>query len=587
VNAVGVFGQVGAYGHVVATYGHVVAAYGHVVAAYRQVSLVQGPYWTNLPLQLPAPLFFFLAVALAAVVCYLVQRWSALAGLLAGASCLLLGWLSFQLALGAPGSSLAWVSERSFILLGREWALDATNTAVLSFMFLASGLSFLAALPASQGSAYYPFSMGVLAALVLSVTAEQYIYSVLFLWLAVILAVFVLAGGRPRATTGALRFLALASLGVMLLLTVAGYLPDIEPGALPTVRILVVLGFGLLLMLAPFHGQLVGIPAHTAPMVPAFMLSTFPPVVLYILFTLGSMNPSLFEDQLLFTVYRTLGTVTVAIGGIAAIGQRRWSYLVGYAILVDWGVSLIALGQGTVQGMTWAVQMLAWRTLSLLLVGTGLTILLRTTRNDELEAYKGLMQRRLPAVLSLTVGLLSLAGFPLTPGFIGRWPVIVELLRGQPVTAWVVILSGASVAVGTLIGLKSCLGPSRSAGRSLPAGPGSAGLQPGMDVRSAFAGHSLPADPGSAGLQPGIGVRSESVGHSLPSGPGSAGLQPGMDVREPAGSVPSLPGDRFATLIGMVAGTLALSLAGAFVLHPGPWIEMAGRMLGALSFLSM
>jgi hypothetical protein len=60
-----------------------------------------------------------------------------------------------------------------------------------------------------------------------------------------------------------------------------------------------------------------------------------------------------------------------------------------------------------------------------------------------------------------------------------------------------------------------------------------------------------------------------------------------MDVREPAGSVPSLPGDRFATLIGMVAGTLALSLAGAFVLHPGPWIEMAGRMLGALSFLSM
>jgi formate hydrogenlyase subunit 3/multisubunit Na+/H+ antiporter MnhD subunit len=377
-------------------------------------------------------------------------------------------------------------------------------------MFFACGLSFLAALPASQGTAYYPFGIGVIAALTLSVTAEQYVYSVLFLWVAVILAVFVLAGGRPRATTGALRFLALASLGVMLLLTVAGYLPEMEPGALPTAKILVVLGFGLLLMFAPFHGQLVGIPAHTAPMVPAFMLSTFPPVVLYILLTLGRLSPSLLQDQLLFTVYRLLGTATVAIGGIAAVGQRRWGYLVGYATLVDWGVSLIAVAQGTAQGMAWATQMLVWRAFSLLLVGTGLTIVMRTTKDDEFGACGGMLQRRLPALLALTGGLLSLAGFPLTPGFVGRWRLINWLLRGQPITAWVVVLSGASVVVGTLVGLKSCLGPAATPDR----------------------------------------------------------------------------GDRFAGFIGMVASALALSAVGAFVLHPAPWMELAERMLGPLTFLS-
>jgi formate hydrogenlyase subunit 3/multisubunit Na+/H+ antiporter MnhD subunit len=557
----------------------------NALGAYGQAALVQGPYWTNLPLRLPGPLFFFLAAALIAIICYLLQRWSLFAGLLAGAGCLLLGWLSLQFAQqqALPRELLSllghvWAYDEPFVLLGREWALDATNAAVLSFVFLVSGLSFLAALPASQGSAYYPFSMSVIAALVFSVTAEQYIYSILFLWLAVVLAVFVLAGGRPRATTGALRFLALASLGVMLLLTVAGYLPDIELGVLPAdsyppVRILVILGFGMLLMLAPFHGQLVGIPAHTAPMVPVFVLSTFPPVVLYMLFTLGNTSPALFEGQLLFTVYRTLGTATVAIGGIAAIGQRRWSYLVGYAALVDWGVSLIALGQGTAQGMAWAVQMLIWRAFSLLLVGTGLTVLLRGTRNDDLGAFRGMLRRRLPAVLSLTAGLLSLAGFPLTPGFMGRWPVIDELLRGQAVIAWVVILSGISVTAGTLIGLKSCLGHAtlpleggRLRERGGPTSPGIAGLQPGT-------GHAtLPPE--------GRRLRERGV----PTSPGIAGLQPGMGAHS-GSTAPRLPGDRFATLVGMVVGTLVLSLVGAVVLHPGPWIEMAQRMLGTLSFL--
>ena len=462
---------------------------------------------------LPGPLFFFLAAALTAVACYVVQRWTALAGLLAAVSCLVLGWLSLRLA-GRESLSLfgrVWVYDGPFVLLGREWAFTASNAAVLTFMLFACGLSFLAALPASQGSAYYPFGMGVIATLVLSATAEQYTLSILFLWLAVILAVFILAGGRPRATTGAVRFLALASVGIMLLLTVAGYLPGTQPGTLHTARILTVLGFGMLLMLAPFHGQLVGIVARTAPMVPAFMLATFPPVVFLILLSLGRASPALLEDQLLFSVYRLLGTATVAIGGIAAAGQRRWGYLVGYAALVDWGAGMIALGQGTAQGMAWAAQMLVWRAFSLLLAGTGLTIVMRATKDDSLRACSGLLHRRLPGMLALTGGLLSLAGFPLTPGFVGRWPLINELLRGQPVTAWVVILSGVSVTLGTLVGLKSCLGPAPK------------------------------------------------------------------QVR----------GDRFAALVGMVAGALALWLVGAFVLHPMPWIEMAERMLGTLSFLPM
>lgn len=416
----------------------------------------------NVPL-LPGPLFFFLFAAGAAIVCYLVHRWSWLSGLIAAAACFMLGALALRLASGGPILLFdrLWVLDYPFILLGREWAFSGTNLAVLSFCLLACGAVFSLALPVSQGWSFYPFGMGVVAALIVAVTARQYIYSILFLWLASILSVFVLSGGRPGATTGAVRFLALTSLAVMPLLVMPSYLaPDAVPGSVYTAQVLMVLGFGLLLMLVPFHGQLIGIAAHTAPMVPAFMISTFQPIIFAILLSLGRATPELFENRLLFEICRWLGVVAVAIGGLVAPAQRRWGYMAGYALLVDWGVGLIAFGQGTEQGILWALQMLVWRTLAMLLVGTGLTALFRAMDNrDDIAGGSGLLQRHWPGVLALTGGLLSLGGLPLTPGAVGRWPLLVSLVASEPRVAWAVVLAGVGVSAGALTGLRACLGP--------------------------------------------------------------------------------------------------------------------------------
>ena len=415
------------------------------------------------PVVVPGPLFFSVFAVLTALVCYVVHRWNLVSGLIGAASCFVLGWVSLRHASGEPLSLLGrvLVLNRSFVFLGREWALLPADSAVLTLVFAASGLAFLLALPASQGWSFHSFGMGVVAALVLSVTAEQYIYSILFLWLASIWAVFVLSGGRSGATTGAVRFLAISSMAAMLLLTLPGYLrPDADPGSLYTATILLALGFGMLLMLVPFHGQLIAIAAHSAPMIPAFVLSAFSPVVFHILLELGQSQPVLFQDELFFDICRWLGTAAVAIGGVAAAGQRRWGYLVGYATLVDWGAGLIALGQGTEIGIEWAVQMLVWRAFSLLQVGTGLTVVFRAIgQDDEMAKCGGLLQRRLLGVVALIGGLFSLAGFPLTPGAAGRWPLIGSLLVSQPMTAWVIILAGGGVCVGALSGLRACLGP--------------------------------------------------------------------------------------------------------------------------------
>lgn len=411
---------------------------------------------------LPGVLFFSLSALLAAIVCYVVHRWFALSGLIAAGCSLLLGWIALHQLSGEPLSFLGrlWLLDKPFMLLGREWSFTPASLALLAFLFFAGGLVFLLALPASQGWSFYPFGMGVLGVLVLALTARQFIYAVLFIWLAAVLAVFVLSGGRPRATTGAVRLLALTTLGVMPLLALTGYLgPDADPASLPAATILMVVGFGILLMLVPFHGQLVASAADAAPMVPAFMLSTFAPVVLFSLIQLGESAPALFEERLLFNVCRWLGIGSVALGGIAAAGQRRWGYLVGYAMLVDWGAGMVALGQGTEQGLLGVSHMLVWRTLSLLLVGVGLNLVLQVVKEDDLDRCTGLMRHRTLAVLLLVLGLFSLAGFPLTPGAAGRWPLIASLWVTSPTMAWVLILAGVGVSVGTVAGLRACLGP--------------------------------------------------------------------------------------------------------------------------------
>jgi formate hydrogenlyase subunit 3/multisubunit Na+/H+ antiporter MnhD subunit len=159
-------------------------------------------------------------------------------------------------------------------------------------------------------------------------------------------------------------------------------------------------------------------------------------------------------------VYRWLGTATVVLGGVSALAQRRWGYLVGCAILVDWGAGLVALGQGSAQSAVWMAEMLFWRALSLLLVGAGLTVVLRASGlDDDIAGSGGLLRARPLAVLALIGGLLSLGGFPLTPGFLGRGALIGNLFSTHPETAWIVIAAGVGVCLGAVRGLVACMGP--------------------------------------------------------------------------------------------------------------------------------
>ena len=530
---------------------------------------------------LPGPLFFLLAAMALATLAYMVHRWPFLSGLISAAGCLTLAGIAARLLSAGQVSLLGHVltPERSLAILGRTWSLTGSSLAALVLIYALAGLTFLLALPTGQGWSFYPFGVGVLGVLSLSVTAQQYVYAILFIWLAANLAVFVLAGGRPGETTGALRFLALTSVAVMPLLILprylepdpAGYVVALQMGDAPlpdnAVSIatwLMAGGMAVLLMMVPFHGQIVAIGTHSTPMALPLILSTMPIVVLHTLFQLWQAQPALLNDPLFFQLCRSMGTAAALIGGLAAIGQRRWGSLAGYAALVDWGAGLIALGQGTSAAADLAVRMVIWRSWSLLLVGSGWSALFKAAgRRDDIECCSGMLRRRPLSLLVLLVGVLSLAGYPLTPGAAGRWPLLTLLAAGpsslnaarpdwlaqltglmsaQRGAVIALLWGGVGVSIGAAAGLCACLGaPQRAAPK------GSQVTTEDIELpHESIPAHDAEPDPGNA--------RSRAARRAPLDAVVSAGF-----------------------------ALLAIWVVGSLFLNPQPWLKLVQEFLGHLS----
>ena len=523
-------------------------------------------------LALPGPLFFFVVLLLMGALAYVLNRWALLAGGIAAGGCLLLAWIALRrlggetLALPASGVDLLGQGvrlTRSFALLGRVWVLTESSLTGLGLIYALGGLCFLLALPTPHGWAFYPFGLATLGTLTLALTAQQFVYALLFIWLAGCLMVFVLAGGRPGDTTAALRSLVFISFGVMPLLLLPRYLtpdaagyvgpvgtaiPLLATNAGQTAALLMTVGIAILLMMVPFHGQLVAMGAHAAPMALPFTLVVLPTVVLHTCFRLWEAHPVLLQGDFVFDVCRWTGIAAVVLGGLGALGQRRWGALVGHVTLLDWGISLIALGLGTRAGAEQMVQMLVWRAFSLLLVGVGWGALFKAAgQRDDLEHCAAPMRRHPLSVLTLTLGLLSLAGLPLSPGGIGRWPLLDRALLTLPLADWpvttlVLVLAGAAASLGVVITLGVCL-----AGQST------------YDLSSAM----------SAASEDVAQKAEDELAEERSDGPSErqARRKQTLDALLSAGM-----------------SLLALWLIGGVVLRPAPWIELARRLVGNLVF---
>ena len=142
-----------------------------------------------------------------------------------------------------------------------------------------------------------------------------------------------------------------------------------------------------------------------------------------------------------------VSAVSMLGGNLLALLQRNLKRLLAYSSISHLGYVLVALLAAPANGREAAAFYMAAYAASLI-VAFGVMSALgdRDADAEDLEAYRGLFRRRPALGLALTLSMFSLAGIPLTAGFVGKFYVV---LAGADRALWtLVLILAASSALG-------------------------------------------------------------------------------------------------------------------------------------------
>lgn len=220
---------------------------------------------------------------------------------------------------------------------------------------------------------------------------------------------------------------------------------------------MVVLGLGLIifaigfkLSLAPFHkwtpDVYQGAPAPIATFLATVAkVATIGLMVRFVLSSGAILVPSI------VTIITVIAVLSIVVGNLLAVRQVNLKRILGYSSIAHFGYLLIALVSMTYASLGSVSVYVVTYTLTTIGAFGAVALMSSPYNNiDEAESladYRGLFWRRPVLTATLTVMMLSLAGIPLTAGFIGKFMVVMAAVTTQH---WFL---AAMVVVGSGIGL--------------------------------------------------------------------------------------------------------------------------------------
>jgi NADH-quinone oxidoreductase subunit N len=159
-------------------------------------------------------------------------------------------------------------------------------------------------------------------------------------------------------------------------------------------------------------------------------------------------NISGFDNRSLVIVISCIAILSMFIGNLLAIRQKNIKRLLAYSSIANMGYLIIILLTGTNKGIQASVFYLISYIITT--IGAfGVITLMSTCKfeAERIEDYRGLFWKRPWIALVFTLSLLSLAGIPVTAGFVAKFYVILE---GMKAGLMVLIFS---MIINSVIGL--------------------------------------------------------------------------------------------------------------------------------------
>ncbi|MDP1665002.1 MAG: NADH-quinone oxidoreductase subunit N [Methylobacter sp.] len=215
--------------------------------------------------------------------------------------------------------------------------------------------------------------------------------------------------------------------------------------------LLIVAGLGFKLSLIPFHLWTPDVYEGASAPITAFIATVSKGAVFALLLRYFVSTDSYAYTPLL-NVFSVIAGLSILGGNLLALLQNNVKRLLAYSSIAHMGYLLVAFIAGGRISSVLVVESVTFYLLVYFIttIGAfGVVSVLSTpqTEADEMSFYRGLFWRRPWLAAVFTLMLLSLAGIPLTAGFIGKFYIFISAADGR---LWGLLLA---IIVGSGLGL--------------------------------------------------------------------------------------------------------------------------------------
>lgn len=213
---------------------------------------------------------------------------------------------------------------------------------------------------------------------------------------------------------------------------------------------LMIVGLGFKLSLVPFHLWTPDVYQGAPAPVSTFLATASKIAIFGVVMRLFLYAP-VGDSEAVRVVLGIIAFASIIFGNLMALSQTNIKRLLGYSSISHLGyllVALIALQSGEMSMEAVGVYLAGYLFSSLGAFGVVSLMSSRSAADaDSLYSYRGLFWHRPVLAAVMTVMMLSLAGIPMTLGFIGKFYVLAV---GVQASLWWLV---AAVVVGSAIGL--------------------------------------------------------------------------------------------------------------------------------------
>ena len=202
--------------------------------------------------------------------------------------------------------------------------------------------------------------------------------------------------------------------------------PGHSPGLFFTGVGMMLVAIGFKLGLVPFHLWAADV-YQGAPAPVTSFIATVSKIGVFAVLIRFAQDIHLQTYPFAILIFSAIAIISMIMGNILALQQQNIKRLLAYSSIAHFGYLLVAFLPGNDVGIEAGIFYLFAYAVTIL-SAFGIITVLSTKQKDaeQLDVYRGLFWRSPILATILTVALLSLAGIPLTAGFIGKFYVLTS-----------------------------------------------------------------------------------------------------------------------------------------------------------------